>query len=248
MASINVYSVANHLDQEGWRLISTEYKNLNTELEMECPKGHYQTQSYGQWRKHPICQKCMSGDPKKIKKNSVPPKQEGTERILALDAATGITGYSVFDNGELVSYGIHKVDKDQISEARINQVKKWLAAAIRDWQPDFIGIENIQLQTFGHNNYQVETYRTLANLQGVLLDTIYEAGINHDLVYSTAWRKYCDVGTGTGRENKKKLAQAQVKYWYKQDCTQDEADAICIGKYFVHLLKNSKSSWGEDIE
>ena len=40
--AINIYSVANHLDQEGWRLISTEYKNLKTELEMECPKGHYQ--------------------------------------------------------------------------------------------------------------------------------------------------------------------------------------------------------------
>ena len=30
-------------------------------------------------------------------------------------------------------------------------------------------------------------------------------------------------------------------------CTQDEADAICIGKYFVHILKKNKSNWGEDI-
>jgi hypothetical protein len=29
------------------------------------------------------------------------------------------------------------------------------------------------------------------------------------------------------------------------DCTEDESDAICIGKYFCGKLK--KSSWGEDI-
>jgi len=38
--AINVYSVANHLEEEGWKLISNTYKNLNTELEMECPAGH----------------------------------------------------------------------------------------------------------------------------------------------------------------------------------------------------------------
>jgi len=39
---INIYSVANHLQENGWQLISTEYKNLNTELEMICPAGHKQ--------------------------------------------------------------------------------------------------------------------------------------------------------------------------------------------------------------
>ena len=56
------------------------------------------------------------------------------------------------------------------------------------------------------------------------------------------------MGEGKGRENKKKQAQDKVKLWYQQDCTQDEADAICIGKYFCHILKNNKSSWGEDID
>ena len=84
-------------------------------------------------------------------------------------------------------------------------------------------------------------YRTLANLQGVLIDAIFEACIDHDLAYSVEWRKYCGVGDGTGRENKKKQAQDKVKLWYNQDCTQDEADAICIGKYFVSILKKNKN-------
>ena len=245
---INIYSVANHLQENHWKLISTEYKNLNTELEMQCPKGHHQSITYGKWRKHPICQQCMSGNSKKIKKNKVPIKKIDTQRIIALDPATVITGYAIFDDGQLVSYGTYKVDKQKSTEQRINEVKKWLKQMIDEAEPDFIGLENIQLQSFGNgNNFQIEIYRALANLQGVLIDTIFQACIDHDLVYASQWRKYCDVGDGRGRENKKKQAQDKVKVWYEQDCTQDEADAICIGKYFVHVLKNNKSSWGEEI-
>ena len=240
--AINVYSVANHLQEEGWKLISDSYKNLDTELEMECPQGHRQWQTYKQWRKHPICEKCMAGDPYKVKKNKVPNKSIDTQRILALDAATGITGYSVYDNGTLVGYGLYKTNSEKDTTERINDVKKWLQEMIKLLEPDFIGIEHIQLQ-----NRNVETYRVLANLQGVLIDTIFEACIDHGLAYSSEWRKYCGVGEGVGRENKKKQAQDKVKLWYNLNCTQDEADAICIGKYFVSLLKKSKSTWGEDI-
>ena len=66
---INIYTVTNHLESEGWTLISDSYKNLNTELEMKCPQGHLQTQTYGSWRKHPICEVCMAGDTYKVKKN-----------------------------------------------------------------------------------------------------------------------------------------------------------------------------------
>ena len=108
-------------------------------------------------------------------------------------------------------------------------------------------IDDLQTQLAKATDVQVKTFQTLANLQGVLLDTIFEACIDHGLAYASEWRKYCNVGDGIGRENKKKQAQDKVKLWYNQNCTQDEADAICIGKYFVHVLKNNKSTWGEDI-
>ena len=246
--AINFYTVSNHLEEEGWRLISHEYKNLDTPLEMECPEGHYQTQTYREWRKRCVCEKCMAGDPYKVKQNKVPEKSANTTRILALDAATNITGYAVYDNKTLVSFGTFKVKNDVPTTERINIMKKWLQTVIQEWQPDFVGLENIQLQTYGanHNQMQVETYRVLANLQGVLVDTLFEACIDHDLCYSVEWRKLCGVGQGTGRENKKKQAQDKVKQWYDIDCTQDEADAICIGKYFCNVIKTS--NWGEDIE
>lgn len=246
--AINIYSVSNHLQEEGWKLISDSYKNLDTELEMQCPNGHIQFQTYKKWRKRPQCEICLAGDPFKGKKNKVPIKKIDTRRILALDAATNDTGYAIYDDEELVSYGVFKTD-DLPLENKINQVKKWLLAAIKEWEIDFVGIENIQLQSFGPNSsqMQVKTFQTLANLQGVLIDAVFESCIDHDLAYAVEWRKYCGVGEGTGRENKKKQAQNKVKLWYNQDCTQDEADAICLGKYFVHLLKKNKSTWGENI-
>lgn len=250
MSSINIYTVQNALEEEGWKLISDTYKNLKTELEMECPKGHRQFQTFEKWRKHPLCDACIAGDPFKVKKNKVPPKMDDTSRILALDAATGTTGYAIYDNKVLVHYGHYKVNTGITAEERINNFKYWLKAALEEWEPDFVGIENIQLQNYGspaHAQYQVETYRVLANLQGVLLDTLFEACIDHELVYATEWRAYCGINEGKGRENKKKQAQDKVKVWYDLDCTQDEADAICIGKYFCNKIKINKNVWGEDI-
>jgi hypothetical protein len=40
MSTINVYSVRNALEAEGWQLVSEVYKNLKTPLEMICPAGH----------------------------------------------------------------------------------------------------------------------------------------------------------------------------------------------------------------
>jgi len=43
---------------------------------MLCPKGHKVIKTYGEWRKHPICDVCMAGDPYKIKQNKVPDKSD----------------------------------------------------------------------------------------------------------------------------------------------------------------------------
>lgn len=250
MGTINIYGVRNALEAEGWQLISETYKNLKTPLEMICPKGHKQEQTFENWRKHKMCDACMAGDPYKVKKNKVPPKGTDVNRILALDAATNVTGYSIYDDGTLVGFGTFKTNSMLKATERINQVKNWLKAAIKEWQPDFVGVENIQLQKYGNKatDVQVKTFQTLANLQGVMLDTLFEACVDHELAYPSEWRSYCGINDGDQhRDPKKKQAQIKVKVWYDMDCTEDEADAICIGKYFYGKLKSSKVTWGEDI-
>jgi Holliday junction resolvasome RuvABC endonuclease subunit len=85
----------------------------------------------------------MAGDPYKVKKNKVPQKDENTTRILALDAATGTTGYAIYDNRILVGYGTFKTSAVLSATERINQMKNWLKAALKEWEPDFVGVENI---------------------------------------------------------------------------------------------------------
>ena len=87
----------------------------------------------------------MAGDPYKVKKNKVPKKGTDVQRILALDAATNITGYSIYDDKVLVGFGTFKATASLPATERINQVKNWLKAALKEWQPDFVGVENIQL-------------------------------------------------------------------------------------------------------
>ena len=95
-----------------------------------------------------LCDKCIAGDPYKVKKNKVPIKKIDTKRILALDAATNITGYSIYDDKTLVAYGTYKANESLQTTERINQVKHWLEAAIKEWQPDFVGVAFCPLIAF----------------------------------------------------------------------------------------------------
>lgn len=250
---INVYSVRNHLEKEGWFLLSNEYRNLKEPLKMKCPKGHPVHLSYGEWRKNMSCPHCEAARPKATKR-PIPAKTPEIYRVLGLDAATNTTGYSIYDNGQLVSWGVFKTDGKQKATARINEFKKWLISFVEEIDPDFVGIEHIHLQSFrkegqSFNNYvpqQVELYRVLANLQGVIMDTLYELEKECDLVRPSTWRSYSGINNGDpNREHKKKAAQAKVKSEFKIDCTEDEADAICIGKYFA---KHSSNYWENEAE
>lgn len=243
--AINIFSVQNDLEEKGWQLVSTEYVNLSSPLKMICPRGHDVEDSYGHWRKYCICEKCMGGKGSHIKKE-IPLKTDGVYRILALDAATVTTGFSVYDNNELVSYGTFHANADLDTTERINKVRKWLTNLIDEHCIDEIVLEQIQLQSFNGNpnSPQVQVFQTLANLQGVILDTAFELDIPCELIYSSTWRHVCGITEGRTREEKKKAAQVHVKSWYGLDATQDEADAICLGKCRTRQPKK-KIIWGE---
>lgn len=242
---INIYTVQNDAEQAGWKVISDQYKNLKTTMVFQCPKGHLVELTYDEWRKHKKCPECEKQDSKGIVRNKIIPKPANTHRVVALDAATGITGYAVYDNGKLSSYGTFSTNPDLPATVRINQVKHWLIDCLQIWQPDAIGVENIQLQK------NVKMFQTLANLQGVLLDTIYEHHKGKSTLTSSAtWRSFCGINDGGERTEAKRAAQNRVRMIYSISPTQDEADAICFGQYLANQFKpNLKKTitWGEDI-
>ena len=40
MARFTIPQIQEVLDSENWKIVSTEYKNLDSELIFECPEGH----------------------------------------------------------------------------------------------------------------------------------------------------------------------------------------------------------------
>ncbi len=128
---------------------------------------------------------------------------------------------------------------------RMSGMRQWLLSAIRNWKPDVVGIEDIQLQKGPNGN--VSMFKTQAQLQGALLVTLEEEKIEKVVVHSATWRSNCQFTTKT-RADQKREAQKLVYKWYQADATQDEADAICIGRYLAnkYIKNNFLLSWGEE--
>ena len=118
-------------------------------------------------------------------------------------------------------------------------MKAWMASMIEKYTPDEIILEDIQLQLqkdfnssqdLGEENIAVVTYKKLAHLQGVLKNYCYENGVPYKIVPPATWRTYSNV-KGRSRTDKKKSAQLIVNNFYEIKVTEDEADAILIGRW-----------------
>lgn len=226
MARITLNSITEELAQDNWKVISTEYTNLSTEMEFECPEGHKVFTTWDKLRKRRECAICKQNA---LKQNrlTIIDKKKGTTRVIALDQASHKTGFAVLDNRQLVKSGVFEASADD-EVARFHEVKEWLISIITNWKPDLIAIEGIQYQS--NVNMGVTTFQTLARLQGVLLDTCYEYGVPYKICATNTWRAHCGV-KGVQRADKKRSMQLLVKKWFDISVSDDESDAIGIGKY-----------------
>jgi len=232
MAKKLINDIRVELSTKRWALLSTEYKNLDGELEMLCPEGHKVFLSYKQWRRKAECPTCSSNVYNSLKEVTIVQKRAGTTRVLALDDSTTITGWAVFDGEELIGYG--KIEMTQTSPTeRIAALHQWLLSSISKWKPDWVAIEDIQKQE------NVQIFKVLSQLQGVLINTLFESKIDYKIIHSASWRSFCGI-KGKNRTELKKNAQAQVKLWYDVSVTQDEADAICLGRYAVSEVRKNE--------
>ncbi len=162
-------------------------------------------------------------------------------KILSLDQASKITGYAVFDDDKLVKYG--KIDlRDEEVGPRLVQLRQSIKFLISENQIDYIAFEDIQMQTSVGNN--VKTFKVLANVFGVILELCEELHVKYEIVSSNTWKSTLKI-KGRNRAEQKRNAQLFVNETYDVQCTQDEADAICIGS---HIIKTSDDatgmSWG----
>lgn len=235
MARLKYEEVKKEVEELGWELLTNNYTNLKTEMSFKCPEGHINYYSLEKWRRGHTCVTCKNNHYSNI--STKPVKKKGY-RILAFDQASITSGWAVFDNDELISYGKWTSEGTHSTE-RIGQTKYWVASMVEIWHPDELVFEDIQLQKFGDGGEAVLTYKKLAHLQGVLKNFAFEKGIPYRIVSPSTWRAISKI-KGKTRNDKKKNAQLKIKTLYDVSVSQDEADAILIGTWAVHEHNQTK--------
>lgn len=241
MAKITIESINEELEQYGWSCVSETYKNLETELEFLCEEGHTVCAPWKKIRTRRECPRCKKNNLKE-KVLKAEPKKKGVKRVLAIDQATYTCGWSIYDGKKLIRYGTFTTNlKDEI--ARDSTIKNWMLSMIENWQPDAIGLEGIQYQDeVSGQKASVTVFQTLARLQGILMETCYEQKIEYTVCPTNTWRHHCGV-TGKTRIDKKRSMQHKAKEWHDITVTDDEADAIGIGKYVADLYNIQVTNW-----
>jgi hypothetical protein len=85
----------------------------------------------------PLCKEKQT-----LSESKIVPKAKGVYRTIAIDQATHISGYSIYDDKKLIKYGTFTARLDKEIE-RDDEIKMWLCSLITNWQPDLIALEGI---------------------------------------------------------------------------------------------------------
>ena len=163
--------------------------------------------------------------------------------VLALDQSTSATGWSLWKEEKLIDYGVYKPSGDR--DKRINDMRAWLEHKVEEISLDadvelVLVLEDIQLQR------NVDTYKVLAQLQGVLINVGFQMWKEHkvqgtEIYYAAEWKKTCNI-KGKYSKDQKTSAMQHIADKYKLKVTQDTCDAICLGEH--HISKQgSELNW-----
>jgi Holliday junction resolvasome RuvABC endonuclease subunit len=149
--------------------------------------------------------------------------------LLALDQASITTGYAVFKDGVLVAYNKFTFE-DEIGD-RLVKIRKKVISLIEEYNIDEVAFEDIQMQSNVANN--VQTFKVLSEVFGVIQELVTELGIRYTIVPSQTWKSTLSI-KGRTRPEQKRNAQAYVLDKYEVKAVQDVCDAICIGTHVLH--------------
>lgn len=236
MSKIKIEDIIKETERHNWKLISTEYNNLNTNLEFRCDENHTVISSWKKIRDKFECPICNNNPYKNIEFKARQ-KDKNTIRYLGIDQSTNKSGWCIMDNDKIIYYDVWETKANDLY--KLKELREWLYNMIKIWKPDVIGIEDVQYQ----NNQGAVVYKTLSRLQGVLIELCLEQNIDIEIIHHTKWRSYNHV-KGKTRADKKRSMQLIIKSIYDIQVTDDAADAIGITRYLRSIYnKNEIVFW-----
>lgn len=171
-------------------------------------------------------------------------KKDGI-KILSIDQArNGAWAIFNYPSKELVTYGTFSFDNRNYTYAKaILAIENLVDSLIKTHGISAVFIEDIQLRA------NVQSFKKLAQLQGVLVNLFEKNEYLYDFVAPSQWQNFCKARGRTTKEIKEKIIALEalgkkeskilsiqfVKEQYNVDTENDNlSDAICIGHYAVN--------------
>lgn len=150
---------------------------------------------------------------------------------VILDQSTKKSGYSVWQNNKLIDHGVLDSNvKENDYLKRIQIMSGLIEQLIDKYSPNYVVIEGVQYQS------NQNTYHQLSVNQGAIIKILFDRGIEFSIIPVNTWRSYNDIKGNKKRAEQKLAAIDLVKELYDIDATDDECEAILIGRYAVEKL------------
>lgn len=150
-------------------------------------------------------------------------------KLLALDQSSHTTGYTILYDGKIHEVG-HFTCTGDLSD-RLVQIRSIINNLIIVHDINEVVFEDIQLQDVnGNKETGIKTFKILAEVYGVIDELLTEQDIPHSAVLPIKWKAHFKIA-GKGRTQEKKMSQAFASQVYGAQCTEDEADSLCIALY-----------------
>lgn len=162
-------------------------------------------------------------------------------KILSLDQSTSCTGYSIFDNGELIEYGALKPSK-KLNDVNMYSMFLKIVELIEKTNPDKILIEDVYMKMQKIYNkkekkvgtmFNVATHKVLSNLQGMLIAYFMLHQIEFEIIHPSSWQKMIKKKGIVNKDDTKSFVNEKYSINIKND---NISDSIAIGRFY--LLKS----------
>lgn len=222
--------------KNGVKILNIEdYKNRGSVLECKCNSmKHEFAGTVDELIKSDFqCFECFRYDAKHIKDN--------TPYFLSLDAASYVTGMSIFNrDGQLLGHHAFVIEKKKDFFTRVKELRDEIVRVIQKNDIKCVIIEDIQYQQ------NPLLFKKLAMLQGVIRNTIIN---DLDICLITAlpseWRSFNHI-EGTKRHEQKVAAINRARLIFDEIISEDESESIFLGYYGIHLYNNNQRDEEEE--
>lgn len=161
--------------------------------------------------------------------------------ILSLDQSISCTGYSVFKDEKLLSYGTLHTKKQTFQE-KVFDISSQIETLIKVHHVNLVLVET----TFNHGNN--DTFRKLSILEGVILKTSQYFGVPVVEITPSQWRTYLTRNVKLPYHNSKRLKRNElkemsillVKKKFGIDVNDDVSDSITMALYYIEKELENK--------